>query len=484
MLGLSQSIKMDRTPPEIFEYILSYLDGPLASYAAVCHRFQMVIERKTFVKIRLYHTDASLREFDYILSDQRRRAAVRKLEFQIDIPRSHLEAAASNTTFTKAIHVLFTRLRSWADESASEFIGPLHLFIRSSCSEEVFGSGHCGRTILSASDSYIEFDGDPELPSLPFVTTYSESTCRQFHPSVKSTIWKALPRMRVSSWVQFKYPHGLDVSKFETRPSLISALAKPEFTHLEVIALYYDENHTLVNRSEPHHPCQPSSHDPLSRAVNRILKLPKIKRVQLTGSWVLSPEVFALDDGDTGGYGSLEELQLNLSAMMPDGKSYFDQFAHPAWDGTSWGKICCAYIPPVCPRSATMNPFLIAMARAVVSMPALRRAWCSWYRLQERHTLIEYWGPGQKRRPGEKHEELFAYYPSDEYLAHGRWLIRLGAYDERGRSVVENFRLSEELVQLLHSEGHRYFLARPNQHFHPSNPDPRFHPRSARLLAF
>lgn len=56
--------------------------------------------------------------------------------------------------------------------------------------------------------------------------------------------------------------------------------------------------------------------------MDRILKLPNMKKVQLTRSWVLSPEVFALDQGDAGGYRSLEELQLDLSPKMPNGAWY------------------------------------------------------------------------------------------------------------------------------------------------------------------
>lgn len=163
-----------------------------------------MIERKTFAEIRVRNTDASLHEFDYILSDQRRRAAVRKLEFQINLTESHLEAATTNTTFAKAIYVLFKQLRSWADESASEMVGPLHLFIRSSCIEDKFFSDPNVHSVEIARYPCIEVDGHPELPSLPFVTTYSESSCRRLDPSVRSLIWQALPRMRVSTWVPFE----------------------------------------------------------------------------------------------------------------------------------------------------------------------------------------------------------------------------------------------------------------------------------------
>ncbi|KAI5866005.1 hypothetical protein GGS23DRAFT_364140 [Durotheca rogersii] len=498
---------MDKTAPETFQQILSYLDEPLAPYASVSRRFQHVIERKTFAAVRTHSTEAALAEFDSVFADARRRSLVRKLDFYVDLPdiskkrfkklQSSREAADNDATFSRAVSGLFTRLHGWADALGDpEQAQPFHLAVSSASPKDGYvpdsPNSHGADPAWPIRNwfKYIQLEGVRELPVLPFVTAYSDSG-RRIHPSAVATIWQALPRIKMVRWRHYTAPRRLAALKTRLRASLSSALLLPDFSRLETLAIYHEDSDPLNHNWEPESLLDAGNRDALSRAINRVLRLPSIRKVKLTGTWILSPEVFAVDDddGDESPFRALEDLELGVSAMTPAGGWYFtgDRASAPAsserdesdseaehsraaFDSQDseasdflpefeWARLD-GDIPYADfrrhPDAATLDPFLVAVARAVVRMPALRRFECAF----SRQASLEYWGPTQERdRVMSDDFNRFL----DAAPGHGRWRMDFET-DMQPRPnqdpVLPHWELPAELVRLLDSADHRIYFTR------------------------
>ncbi|XXH00192.1 dihydroxyacetone kinase Dak1 [Hypoxylon texense] len=133
-------------------------------------------------------------------------------------------------------------------------------------------------------------------------------------------------------------------------------------------------------------------------AVNRISKLPKLKVLFLAGDNILSPAVFDIDGENENAWRYLKYLYLGVSKMTPSGGWYFT--------GDRGSAVMRGFLLDVRwenldgdlpwfdfrfhPDPITFNPFLIAMARAIVRMPALKRFTCMFHEA----AVVNYYGPG------------------------------------------------------------------------------------------
>ncbi|KAI1252502.1 hypothetical protein MGN70_007080 [Eutypa lata] len=388
---------MDSVPLEILQKILWQLPKPLALYGTVSQLFQHVIESKTFASIHVSNTDDSLKDFDAAFTDRRRRSLLRTLTLKTGLPfpqtnnmytsvdyvrslstqslHGH-EVAINNTAYTRAIQALFSRLQEWDEASTAglEQALSLHLVITF---EPILAPFNLAATHLRFQSLPIEFVDLQVLPPLSWVKgfTHTEESNHHVHESVISVLSKALPCVETCCWhsVGALCNPGSEDLRTNLRATLASTLQSTSFAHLVSLRIVLLESEP--SKIPPDFPIQqfvkPGEKDDLSLALNRVSKLPSLKELFLEGNSILSPQVFGLDDEVNGGnlaWRSLEHLKLSVSNMTPTGGRYFN--SAPNTEMFPWQDNVGS------PNPATLFPFMTAMARAVVRMPALRNFCC------------------------------------------------------------------------------------------------------------
>ncbi|KAI4867260.1 hypothetical protein F4820DRAFT_213794 [Hypoxylon rubiginosum] len=503
---------MNKIPPEILLNIVDGLDAPLARYASVSRAFRQVIEARTFANIQLTSTEQSLTKFDAIFSNTRRRYFVRELEYKVELPdiskkrfkklQSNREAAENNRVYTVAVSALFTRLQKWTDATEDLEKAPsFRLTISSSSPKDSYRPEsphqheHDPAWEVRNSFKYIEFNELEVLPPLLCVNEFDHSG-RSLHPNVMAVINKALPRMKSLLWELFTAPRRLEALRADLRASMASVLADTEFSNLEALDIYYEDTDPLNQDWEPENLLDANGDDPLSLAVNRISRLPKLRLLELRGTHILSPAVFDVDGENRDAWRFLEYLYLDVSKTTPGGGWYFtgdrektmtsderiesdSEASVAAFDSDDsdasdflpdfrWRKLD-GDIPWVDfrlhPDPITLNPFLIAMARAIVRMPALKRFACGFTDAAD----IYYYGPGvEKSGPMTIDKSNFF----DSALSHGRWIMdfetEIPFNDED--PLFSDWVLPPELTETLEAAGHRIFLTRGYRHVHRCQP--------------
>ncbi|KAI2470870.1 hypothetical protein F4781DRAFT_161032 [Annulohypoxylon bovei var. microspora] len=276
--------------------------------------------------------------------------------------------------FTKVICRIFKSLQKWNITRGSDKSLSFHLTIRGLSRNDI------SYEAVRGCHKHVGFHGFQVLPSLPFVT-YIRVEHIDILPSTMAMIYKALPRMEYLYWEIANVPRSLDHLRVSLRESLASTLLETNFEHLKVLEIMlYDEN-PLNDNWKPENHVGAYGNDRLSLAVNRILKLPNLTMLNLAGFggfFILSPAIFAQDEECGNISESLRCLILQVSKVTPDGRWYFTGdrawgTAEDEWDLGEHNEF------RNCPDPTTFDPFLIAIARGIARMPALRDFWCSFY---------------------------------------------------------------------------------------------------------
>ncbi|KAI6089462.1 hypothetical protein F4821DRAFT_275906 [Hypoxylon rubiginosum] len=444
---------MDGLPHEILRIIVGGLDAPLAKYASVFRNFQQAVETSTFANIRTDSTEQSEKDFDHKFASTRRRCLLRVLKYEIELPNIRLE---HDIAYIKAVSSLFRRLQQWTDFSKDKN--------RRLSLDFVIKSPY-----PYTREQYIEFAEELKaLPPLSFVSKFSShSGCHvcHVHPSVIGLISKALPKIEELSWELCAVPRRLVALRAEMRASMALNLLNTDFSNLEFLDIHHDDYDPKNHDWKPENLLDANGDDPLSLAVNRVSKLPKLRRLTVWGSTALSPTVFNIDGEDSNAWRYLKFLQLDVSKTTPGGSWYFTGDRESAVansrfdsdDSDSWG-VLDGDTPLIDfrfhPDPTTLDPFLVAMVRAIVRMPTLERFICHFLGAAS----IEYYGPGVKVYTSDMDKRIFI----DSALNHGRWIMDFDTRQSRNDQdpLPSDWVLPREIIETLKAEDHRIFLTR------------------------
>ncbi|XXH04457.1 hypothetical protein Hte_010873 [Hypoxylon texense] len=424
---------MDRIPLEVLREILSRVDSRhdsrLAPYATVCRAFQYLIEPRTFAKIKIDNKKESMKRFEAVFASNRRRCLLRTLKFCVHLPADYGWVAKElrhkyDRDYTIAVEALFAQLQKWTNlwgHPASATPVSLSIFAMPASS-----------TTTNPTD--IKFNERQVAPSVTCVDKF-KNVRQQVHPSVVSIILKARPGIKHLSWKIDTIASLSDVTRFDIRASTVAVLSDADFSSLEVLQLHYVDHVSSAKKSPEY--IKSHRQDHLSLALNRVLKLPNLKELDLRGAFTISPEIFNLDEGNAIS-NSLQNLRLDLSKMTPAGGWYFTDNRGSAGQHAS---------------PATLDPFLVALARAVVRMPALKLFSC----LFPGTAFLRYYAPGMCQ-PCRAAESNFIFSTLDS----SRWIMHfeMTARCKEGRPLLSGWNLPSELVEVLKGAGHRILLMR------------------------
>lgn len=480
---------MDRLPAELINIISSYLEPPLAGYAAISPRWQQAIEPRIFWEIKTDSDDASLRQFQAAFSTPRRRALLRWLSFRVQLPspslkrmrklQSRREAAANSLVYTRALAALFSFLHTW-EHHGNVWIG-LDLTVSSPMDNYAGGDhGHMGDPIWTIRNKFrdLHFDADAlreagGLATVPVVSrfTIDSNSNRRIAPAVMPLLAKALPNVRQMTWSFLALPRRMPDLRRVERMSLakglfsIAALNLPLLTSLSI---YWDETDPFNEAFNLGSLVDPASgRDDVSIALRRISQLPSLQRLSLLGCHTVSAQLFEddHDDASTSNCGastwpSLTHLALEMSVTTPDGRWYFtgdesnaEYAEEDVYDSDELDESPAAfdsadsdtsdYAPAdnwakeegmsgcffrTAPDPVILVPFLISMVRAVIRMPVLRRLEVSMSNLSGGPRLFaDYFGPGEPGNLAMAPSEQAFY---DAHLCDPRWVLHLyGEWD-------------------------------------------------------
>ncbi|KAI1770416.1 hypothetical protein F4818DRAFT_261551 [Hypoxylon cercidicola] len=420
---------MDKIPPEILRGILSHLDSRrrLSPYATVCRAFQFEIEARTFAKLKITSTE-SMERLDAVLADNRRRYLLRTLTFIVRLPfnfgnywSDQRYREEQDRCYTVAVNDLFVRLHKWASPNAAPFNLSIFTQLLSS---------------VSKNHRAIKFNERQVLPSVACVDKFKDVE-QKLHPSVIPIIFKVRPGIKHFSWKIDASSCLTGVLRSTIRASTALTLSQANFLSLEVLQLHQTDDIPANQSQYPPSYVDSQGHDRLSLALNRILKLPNLKELDLCGAFTLSPEIFNLDESDVVSK-SVRSIRLDLSKLTPAGEWYFTgrrgvgrQHANPT----------------------TLDPFLVALARAAVRMPALDSFSC----LFPGTAFLRYYAPGTCE-PCRTAECAFVFSASDS----SRWIMHfeMSSRCKDGRPLLSNWNLPSELVEVLKRADHRILLMR------------------------
>ncbi|KAK1658025.1 hypothetical protein BDP55DRAFT_683869 [Colletotrichum godetiae] len=297
-------------------------------------------EDGAFEDVSITSSQDSLRQFrnDFSGSQTSRREVVKRLHFTVNLPpvgekrmkklQSTREAAANNAAFTQAIVDLFQGLSDWET-------GEITLIVRvaspSDTDEDLFDSldsSHSGSPIWDVRNDfkYISFDQSVvtasglaqvrAISNLDFREDFS-NVKRRLYPACISIISQALPSLKALTWDCIMPSRRHESSRKEIRLALAQTLKHGTFTNLKSLEIYLEDPDPLNDSSDPGAFCQSPEEDALSLGISRILQLPAIAKVQLTGLWTIAPTAFeaATDFGSL-----LESVNIESSGTTPDGK--------------------------------------------------------------------------------------------------------------------------------------------------------------------
>ncbi|KAI4861614.1 hypothetical protein F4820DRAFT_433098 [Hypoxylon rubiginosum] len=425
---------MDKIPLEVLREILSRLDsrhdGRLAPYATVCRAFQFLIEARTFAKIKIDHSAESMKRFEAAFASKRRRCLLRTLTFTIHLPDRYNWSVRQlrpehDRRYTIAVNELFAQLHKWTnlwDHSAN--LKPFNLSI-----------SPMPVRFVAINPTDVKVNKHPNFPSVTCVDKI-KNTCQQLYPRVISTILKAQPSIKHLSWKIDTITSLPDTTRLNIRASTASVLSVGDFSSLEVLQLHHMD--PVPFDQDPPKYINSHGKDRLSLALNQILKLPNLKELDLRGAFTLSPEIFNINEGDDVVSNSLQNIRLDLSRMTPAGEWYFTSNRGSGRQH---------------PKSATLDPFLVALARAIVRMPALKLFSC----LFPGAAFLRYYAPGT-REPCRAAESTFVF----STLEFSRWVMHfeMTARCKDGRPLLSDWNLPPELVEVLKGADHRIFLMR------------------------
>ncbi|RMZ83680.1 hypothetical protein DV738_g1034, partial [Chaetothyriales sp. CBS 135597] len=285
--------------------------------------------------IRVDSTQDSLERFDSVFHGNSHRQSIKDIIYQVVLPpvttkrlkklQSSREAATNNVVFTQAIFNLFNRLSKWEGNQVA-------LTLKA-------GSPSDDAKVLDALDT--KHGGSPPiwdyrnvwkflminetmLPSgvLPQVGCISKlelsDVRREIHPQSAGIIAAASPKARDMTWGFLLPGRRLPGLRKEIRSMLAHVLAKTPFPAVETWEITLGDTSPLNENFELESYCEKGEDDDLSLAVRRLLSLPTLTNLKLTGSWILSPVAF-LAPTTTTFSSSLTNLRLELAVTTPTG---------------------------------------------------------------------------------------------------------------------------------------------------------------------
>ncbi|KAK2055857.1 hypothetical protein LY76DRAFT_637528 [Colletotrichum caudatum] len=297
-------------------------------------------EKGAFETISITSSQESLRQFqdDFSGSHISRRELVKRLHYTINLPpvseqrmkklQSSSEAAANNTAFTQAIVDLFQGLSGWG---SCDITLVVRVASPSDTDEDLFDSldsSHPGSPVWDVRNDfkYLGFDSSLYTASgLAQVRAISgldlredfSNVKRRLDPTCISAISFALPNLTQLTWECLLPSRRLESSRKEIRLALAQTLKDGAFNHLKYLEIYLEDSDPLNESFDPGSFCQSSEEDALSLAVGRVLQLPAIVKVKLTGLWTIAAAAFA----STTAFSSLlESVNIEASGTTPDGK--------------------------------------------------------------------------------------------------------------------------------------------------------------------
>lgn len=467
---------MDTLPGEILLNILSKIDSPLAPCASVSRRYQWHVEIITFASIKLDSSEESLEAFSKIFTHTRRRCLLKELIFEVEAPGRFRGKVTDRKKFhdkhfSSAIHALFTQLHKWNSTFQESKRAPSVNLSISPKSRWSYRRINGDRR----SCKHVKLDNIVSLPSATCVKKF-KSIGLNIHPRAMAVICRALSCMEHLIWkLNDVPPRRLAAARTSLRQSIASALLDIDFSSLEVLEICYADHDPMNHDWTPENVLDGYGNDRLSIAVNRILKLPKLKRLNLQGL-TLSPTVFRLDDKSKNLSTSLEYLELSVPKSTPAGSWYFatddpfpvyrDRYGRPLHlsnmavprDMESRHQTQDGDLPRFeyrcSPEPTTIDPFLIAMGRAVVGMPALKETCCIFPDVAR----IVYYPAGREGPHVSTYEETVL--PTS--VTYGRWIMDFHKERCYGKDATypTGWELPKELVELLHATGNAILLTR------------------------
>lgn len=381
--------------------------------------------------VRVLSSDDGLAQFDEAFVDPAKRVILRDITFEVVLPeisikrlkkvQSNAEVAANNAAFTRSISDFLRRLATWeARDGASLGLtitaeSPTH-----KRREELVGNGTLANSHnsfgppiweLRNMDNMLRFEAGtasqlPEVPCITRLCCVEFLGPRMLHPSAQVAISNACVAATVVEWDLCLPGRRTMPARIRERSALAKALHDLKLASVTEFILTLNDNDPMNEAFELDSLLdQPDDFDSLSLGVRRIAQLPRLRKLELRGTWILSPVAFGphpeLADLCCP---LLEEIVVDVSMCTPDGKyllaghpedapeddGYYESEeeppAAPLDSGDSdtsdwapefaWGKED-GDIPVVMfrttPNDETYVPLWISLARAArCSMPKLR----------------------------------------------------------------------------------------------------------------
>ncbi|KAI6085506.1 hypothetical protein F4821DRAFT_260831 [Hypoxylon rubiginosum] len=446
---------MDQLPTEVLRGIISHLKpGPrrnagnrdgnhstgLAQYSTVCREFQFLIEERTFASLKISNSQASLEQFKAVFADTRRRYLLRTLKYSIlceeDDWDDFLEHGVDymvHISYQSAIKDLFSQLSTWTNLRNWSDNAPLFNLIidtrPTEYSQAITFNGHQVVPSVVCVDKIICPIVDQPLNAgvTPIINRVHSSIISIFdrvQPNIKRLIWRV------------DHEHYNDL-KLNMVDQLARTLSYGGFSKLEILEIHHPTALLSVQYIEDN--LLGPDHLDLSSALNRTMKLPNLKELSIRGLFILTPDIFELREDGTFS-NTLRTIHLDLSKATSDPTAEW-YFAEHDNSGRQH------------PISATLDPFLVALARAAVKMPALQSLTCLW----PGTAFLRYHGPGTYE-PCRATDKSFVY--SIPNL--GRWVMH---FEMTARTIgripmLSDWNLPSEMVEVLKEANHAILLVR------------------------
>ena len=365
---------MVELPIELMDIILSFSSrNDFPRLSAVSRTWQFVIECHTMRDVRIKSTD--LQEFSKIFLRHNRRAALKKLAFDVVLPsysdaqstrfETREEKQRNNEVLTDAVHSLFSILHAWDEEvgipgnGSASYQRPVHVG-RTSLILKAYSSADPGqRPVISSCHfgareslyeeryqrSFLRIARCDELPTASRIRFFEARELCYYRriegaslarvaaklPNLEKIYWAVNDDEKIYETVRQQHRFGKVLRHSQTTPppktdgraDFAQSLAMIPMQFLTRVDL------TVFNDAPQNHlfkppsallPSAPST-DHLSLALHTLSLSPNLTHFHLSGDIVLSPCFFWPQDpaGPTPFWPQLQELTVELNITTPDG---------------------------------------------------------------------------------------------------------------------------------------------------------------------
>ncbi|WYZ35423.1 hypothetical protein EsH8_X_000070 [Colletotrichum jinshuiense] len=463
----------------------------------------------SFESIKIKSEPEGLRQFDENFSARHigRRERLRNLQYEVVLPpvsakrmkklQSKNEAAVNDSALTKAILALFERLATFERANIKLVLSVASPTDSDRESIARLRSTHAGDPIWEVRNDFKYLDFDQSLlpaAGIPFVRGITSIDLerelsvsgRRLHPHTISVLASALPNLKEMKCACMIPSRRLVPLRKEIRSALADALQNGSFNQLATLGIYLEDSYPLNESFDPGSFCENNEEDDLSLAVGRILQLPAITNINLTGSWILSPEAFsaattfrsALDTVNIEGSGVTpdgkwlstgDEDEGDLDDDLPDTDSEASEAAFDSEDSDTsdfmpeheWEKEA-GNIPQFSwrtkPDDTLFSTHLASIAKAARRMSSLRTL--KWeVQVMPATFYVEYYAPGvesRSARTGSPHQKGF----DEENVGRPRWyLIAVQGFNADWRVPAEVVDMMEEGGGLVYLDGSTRFVS-------------------------